>query len=223
MILVKKKVALVTTTYQLNISYDRRLVLLVIVAAALGAYIHIVSSFADFLGNRLLIRSWIWWYILRPYAGVPLALVFYFVVRGGFLSTGVSAGEVNRFGIAALAALVGMFSAKAAIKLGELFDSMFKTTEKRRDSLTKVKNPVPAVRAITTDGAKLKIVGSGFTQDSVVLVNGERRPVAEVTFVNGGELALALRPNDRGAAKLEIQISNPEPGGGISEKKVAST
>jgi hypothetical protein len=220
-----QKMAVVTTIYQLDTSYDLRLVLLVIVAGALGAYIHIVSSFADFVGNRLLIRSWIWWYILRPFAGVPLALVFYFVVRGGFLSTGASAGDINRFGTAAVAALVGMFSAKAAIKLGELFESLFRTKDydKRKDSLTKAKNPAPAITAITTDGSKLKIAGSGFTQDSVVLVNGERRPVAEMTFVNGGELALALRPNDRGAAKLEIQVSNPEPGGGISEKKVATT
>ena len=219
-----QKIAVVTTIYQLDTSYDRRLVLLVIVAGALGAYIHIVSSFADFVGNRILIRSWIWWYILRPYVGVPLALIFYFGVRGGFLSTSVSAGDVNRFGVATVAALVGMFSAKAAIKLGELFDSLFKTKEEeRKDSLTKPKNPVPAITAITTDGSKLKIVGSGFTQDSVVLVNGERRSGAEMTFVNAGELVLALRPNDRGAAKLEVQVSNPEPGGGISEKKLAST
>ena len=58
---------------------------------------------------------------------MPMAVLFYFVVRAGFLSSGVSAGEVNRFGIAAVAGLVGMFSVKAGDKLKELFDTLFKT------------------------------------------------------------------------------------------------
>src|SRR5439155_18244640 len=102
-----------TILCKVDVSYDRRLLLLVMVVSALGSFIHIASSFADFVGNRRLTRSWIWWYLLRPYVGVPMAVLFYFVVRAGFLSSGVSAGEINRFGIAAVAGLVGMFSVKA--------------------------------------------------------------------------------------------------------------
>jgi hypothetical protein len=291
---------------QLNVSYDKRLLLLVMVVGALGSFIHVVSSFADFVGNRRFIRSWIWWYLLRPYVGVPLAVLFYFVIRAGFLSSGVSAGEVNRFGIAAIAGLVGMFSVKATDKLKELFDTFFKTETQRKDALG---NPVPVVQSIqpsketsgkefidvlvtgsnfigtsmvkvgkvgrdtefrsstelsvkllaqdiaragsvsltvtnpppgggvsdpivlelenptplistveaSADGSKLKIVGSGFSPDSTVSVNGVAKSAADTIFVNSMELSVS-HPIDPATEKVDIEVSNPKPGGGTSGK-----
>ena len=73
---------------------------------------------------------------------------------------------MNRFGIAAIAGLAGMFSLKAADKMKELFDTLFKTAEKRKDSL---ENPVPTIQALKPDkhpvGAELPgvlVEGSGF-------------------------------------------------------------
>jgi hypothetical protein len=37
-----------------------RYLLLVVVAGALGSYIHLTMSFADYAGNRQLFRSWEW-------------------------------------------------------------------------------------------------------------------------------------------------------------------
>ena len=69
-----------------------RLLLLVLLAGAIGSYIHASSSFVDYLGNRTLIGRWVWWYLLRPFIGMMLALLFYFVFRGGFITAGVNAG-----------------------------------------------------------------------------------------------------------------------------------
>jgi len=114
-----------------------QLLLLVIIIGALGSSVHAATSFASFVGNRTIVKSWYWWYILRPFIGMALALVFYFVVRGGFLSVGADSSAINLYGIAALAGLVGMFSKQATDKLRELFDNIFKT--KQGDELRKDK------------------------------------------------------------------------------------
>ena len=119
-----------------QITPETRLILIVLLAGALGSYIHAIKSLADFLGNRTLIASWFWWYITRPFLGMTLALVFYAALRGGFLvGTPADVKFVNPFGAFTVAALVGMFADKATQKLGELFDTLFRTEEKRSDKL----------------------------------------------------------------------------------------
>ena len=86
-----------------------RLLILVILAAAVGSYIHAATSFATYVGNKSFVASWTWWYLLRPFIGMALALVFYFVIRGGLLSVQSKATEFNPYGIAAVAGLVGIF------------------------------------------------------------------------------------------------------------------
>ena len=113
------------------------------VVAAIGSYIHNATSFATFVGNRQMFAGWIWWYILRVFIGVPLALLFYFVLRGGLLYAGVAVGDISPFGIAAVSGLVGMFSKQATDKLRELFDNLFKTEKsvQRADPLEGAPTP----------------------------------------------------------------------------------
>ena len=119
-----------------SITPETRLIIIVLLAGALGSYIHAIKSLADFLGNRTLIASWFWWYITRPFLGMTLALVFYAALRGGLLvGTPADVKFVNPFGAFTVAALVGMFADKATQKLGELFDTLFRTEEKRSDKL----------------------------------------------------------------------------------------
>ena len=112
---------------------DGRLILIVLCAGALGSYVHAATSFASYVGNRRLVLSWVWWYGLRPFIGMTLALIFYFVVRGGLLSTGAEAGNMSVFGVAAVAGLVGMFSKQGTDKLRELFDNLFRTARGEGD------------------------------------------------------------------------------------------
>ncbi len=129
--------ALRTSALLGDIGYEARLILLVMAVGALGSYVHAATSFVTYVGNRSLFRSWFWWYVLRPFIGGALALIFYFVIRGGLLSAGASAESVSLFGISAIAGLVGMFSKQATDKLRELFDNLFKTEggDQRADKL----------------------------------------------------------------------------------------
>jgi hypothetical protein len=112
---------------------ESRLILLVMLAGALGSYVHTATSFVTYVGNRSLKSSWMWWYVLRPFIGMTLAVIFYFVIRGGLLSAGAGASEVSPFGITAVAALAGMFSKQATDKLRDVFDNLFKTEKGKGD------------------------------------------------------------------------------------------
>jgi hypothetical protein len=106
---------------------EARVIWLVILVGALGSYVHVASSFVTFVGNRKLIQSWLWWYVLRPFVGAALAVIFYFVIRAGLITIVADEPEINLFGAVAIAALTGMFSKNAIDKLGEVFQTVFKT------------------------------------------------------------------------------------------------
>jgi hypothetical protein len=123
------------------INRELDLLLLVLLAGCLGSFLHLAQSYSEFVGNRTLKSSWAWWYSLGPFIGAGLALVFYAAIRGGVMavSTGsnAKASELNPFGLVSVAAMVGMFSKPATIKLGEVFDTLFKS-DKAKES----KDPV---------------------------------------------------------------------------------
>lgn len=116
----------------LRITEELRLMLIVAVAAVLGSYVHSATSFVTYAGNRQLVTSWAWWYLLRPLIGSALALIFYFALRGAFFSLSASTQDLNVFGIAALGGMVGMFSKEATDKLHELFRDLFRVASEVR-------------------------------------------------------------------------------------------
>lgn len=201
---------------ELTVSAELRLILLVMVVGALGSYVHAATSFANYVGNRRLELSWGWWYILRPFIGLSLALVFYFVIRGGLFSTGARTADISTFGIAAVSGLVGMFSKQAISKLKELFDNLFKA-EELEDRLT---SPVPAIVTIEPSTVQagrdlsLTVNGSHFLRESRVRFKGEDRPT---TFVSATRLRVHLSASDLASpGEAEVTIFNPPPGGGTS-------
>ncbi|MFZ0705819.1 MAG: hypothetical protein WAM71_09480 [Candidatus Korobacteraceae bacterium] len=113
--------------HPLAMSLERRFLLIVIVVGALGSYIHAATSFADFIGNRTFVKSWSWWYLLRPFIGVALAILVYFGVRGGLVSASTGADSLSPYGVAAIAGLAGLCSRQATDKLREVFETLFKT------------------------------------------------------------------------------------------------
>jgi len=66
---------------------------------------------------------------LLPFIGPVMALVLYFVIRGG-LFAGTEISEANIYGFLAVAGLSGMFSEQAAEKLKSLAEDIFKPPEK---------------------------------------------------------------------------------------------
>jgi hypothetical protein len=94
--------------------------LLVILCGALGTLVHSLRSVYWYLGNRNLVQSWTAMYFMLPFTGAALALVFYLVIRGGFFSPQSGFSQTSPFGFAAFAALIGMFSSQAVLKLKEV-------------------------------------------------------------------------------------------------------
>ena len=109
----------------LGLTAEVRLIWLVVITSALGSYIHTVTSFALYAGNRRLYASWLAWYLLRPAISAALALIFYFSLRAGLFSGATADQTINPFGIAAISGMVGMFSKQATEKLGKIFDTIF--------------------------------------------------------------------------------------------------
>lgn len=208
---------------QLPITPDAQLILMVMVAGGLGSLIHTATSFTDFVGNEKFTRSWIWWYLLKPFIGMALALIFYLVVRGGFLSVAASPDQINAYGVAALAGLAGMFSKQATDKLGETFTTLFRTAPgggdaKRKDDLS---NLVPILRDVdpksiepATQNFVVDVKGSNFVKGSVVRIKGVNR---ETEFKDESRLIAKLLPDDLiNEGELDVTVFNPPPGGGVS-------
>jgi Putative Ig domain len=194
--------------YGFRMNPEMRLVLLVLVAGALGSYIHAIKSLADFMGNRTLTTSWFWWYVTRPFLGMPLAFIFYAALRGGFLvGTPADVKAVSPFGAFTVAALVGMFADKASQKLGELFDTLFRTEDPRKDKLAPtaaVKSLAPSTIVTGSLPPTLEIVGQNLAGTKFVRINSDDRPPDSVS---PNKITLKLRLDDVAKnAKLSVAV-----------------
>jgi len=99
--------------------------LIVIVAGVIGSLIHSAWNLGAFLGKREFKASWTLWYLAHPFVGAGLAVLIYFALRAGLLSSGTTAGNLNLFGIAAISGLAGMFTREAMAKLKDMADNLF--------------------------------------------------------------------------------------------------
>jgi hypothetical protein len=193
----------------LNHSVEVRLLLIALLAGALGSYIHAATSFADYVGNRKLSGNWVWWYLLRPFIGMTLALIFYFVVRGGFISPSAGGADMNPFGIAAMAGLVGMFSKQAIDKLNEVFISLFgsKGDDKRGDKLqgatiTTIKPNIGPIAGKTL----VQITGTGFLPNAGVTFGG--KAASEIVVGGDGKTIAASTPAAAAAGPVTVEVVN---------------
>lgn len=141
-----------------GINRELDLLWLVLLAGALGSFLHVAQSYSDYVGNKTLKSSWAWWYSFRPFIGAGLALVFYAAVRGGVMAiatgSNAKASELNPFGVVSVAAMVGMFSKAATMKLGEVFDTVFKSDKAKesKDTLTGLQTSTQAAGKSATGG-----------------------------------------------------------------------
>lgn len=122
---------------KINLSDDQRIIVLVILSGLLGSLVHTMNSFSSFVGAKKFEKSWIWWYVLRPFVGMSIALIFYLVFRGGLFAGNTVAQNLNIYGILTLAALTGLFSDRATLKLEEVFENLFRPQDKRNGKLNK--------------------------------------------------------------------------------------
>ncbi len=121
--------------WTLAVSDEVRLIFIVALAGALGSLVHALRSLYWYVGNRELVWSWLAKYILLPFVGSTLGLVFYFVIRGGFFSPAATIEQTSPFGFAGLGALVGMFSEQAVLKLKEVAETVLAKPEPGEDAV----------------------------------------------------------------------------------------
>jgi hypothetical protein len=192
----------------ISLTREGQLLLLIICAGALGSYVHAIRSLTNFIGNRTVVASWFWWYIARPFIGMSMALIFYAALRGGFLAgTPADAKFVNPFGVVTIGALVGMFSDKAAQKLAEIFDTLFRAEDNTKDKLTSpiIEKLVPDhVRPGTTPPPEIIITGSHLSSIQKVRVNQQDRAPKSVS---DQQVKIVLAPADLAqAGQIDLSL-----------------
>ncbi|HEX6370995.1 MAG TPA: IPT/TIG domain-containing protein [Longimicrobium sp.] len=205
------------------------LLLAVMLAGGIGSYIHGVNSFVTYVGNRSFVNSWMPWYVLRPFMGIGMAVIFYVVVRGGVLVMSGGSGEVDPYAMMTVAALAGMFSKQASDKLAEVFDTLFRSRadDERGDKLERPELKLDSITpAQVTAGAVDTVVtatGAGFAKDAVVKFDNADRTA---TFKSATELSFTLTAADLAApGEHTVAVFNPATAGGATsnELKLAVT
>lgn len=192
---------------------DLNTLLLILVAAAgfLGNMVHVATSFTTFVGNGQFKRSWLLWYCVKPFTASALALGLYFVFRGGFLNYNADAGSINLYGVLTISVLAGLFTDKATLKLGEVFEVVFglRKGDNRTDKLV---NTDVKILSISPD--KLLPAGS-----NTITINGENLDKAKLTFKINDELIAAdkitITPNT-----ITIQYTIPASQAGKTTFKI---
>jgi hypothetical protein len=226
-----KPVDLFWGLFEFNLLAETALIVVTAIMGGIGATVFIAVSFSDYVGNRRFAKSWIWFYLVRLFVGPALAVIFYFTLRGGFLATSSSGSDINPYGVAAMAGLVGLFSKQAGDKLRQVFDALFQVDPGHGDAARGdgVANPAPTIAGIepplTTSAETLTFTlrGTGFMEASTVSVGrsvaGEQPTLVPraTTFVSETELQVTLLTEDVSeAGQLFISVTNPAPGGGTA-------
>jgi len=112
-----------------HLTSNTAMLIAVLATSGLGSFVHAATSFATYAGNRQLLPSWLPWYLLRTAIGGALALLVYFLLRGGLFANGTDGTATNPYGFAGIAGLCGLFSKQATDKLREVFDTVLTTRD----------------------------------------------------------------------------------------------
>lgn len=204
-------------------SNEVRLLLIVLLAGAIGSSIHAANAYARHRAVKDYHPSWFWWYLLRFPIGMGLALLIYLVARGGLFAGSFANNEaatdmVNPFGFAALSALAGLFAKQATAKLEEIFDNIFRTDDQhdRKANPPVVDNPPTVHVGATGEDLNVQVSGRNFAEGATVTVNGEERVSKRVSDT---ELIVTLLDSDVAeAGELAARVVNPPDKGGQSER-----
>lgn len=113
------------TGISFSLGPETLVIVVMIIAGAIGACVFSLSTIAHHLAKKTFGVEWQAWYFLRPFTGSGLAMIFYFLVRGGLLTLGANLQNLNLIVIAGLSGLIGMFSEQALRKLRGLADTTF--------------------------------------------------------------------------------------------------
>jgi len=205
-----------------QIYLETRLLLIVMLTGSLGSLMHSLRSLYWYTGNREMVWSWAAFYFLLPFTGAILAVIFYFVVRGGFFSPQASFEQTSPFGFAALSALVGLFSPQATLKLKEVAETIFTkpgagTDTKPQGSASPPKpdetaQAAPQITSVTptsgpaAGGTTLSITGTGFVTGGTVKIGSA---AAQITSSSNTTIEVVTPPSGSGPGAVDVDVTNP--------------
>ncbi|HLG16420.1 MAG TPA: IPT/TIG domain-containing protein [Blastocatellia bacterium] len=186
--------------------------LMVLCAGALGGALHAMRSLGNFVGSRDLKRSWKLYYVMLPWTGGMIAVVFYLIIGAGFLSPESTSSDSTAI-VVGLAAVVGLFSEAAMEKLKKIAEALLTSPEKRPDQIGEI--PVPKLERLTPDkgktagGDEVTLEGSSFAANAEVTFDGRGATVIGRTG-DTSIIVRALAPLP-GKKTAEVVVKNPDP------------
>jgi hypothetical protein len=131
------------------ISLELRNVLLAASAAALGASVETLFALARTIKHRKFAKSGQVMFLLRVLVAVPMAIVFYFVIRGGLLTPEANVAVINQYSITAISFLVGMYSEPMLNKLNQIAQTLF-VQESQESQVESQLDRIGAALGVTT-------------------------------------------------------------------------
>jgi hypothetical protein len=181
-------------SWQVSLTRDQQFFVVVALAGAIGAMLHGLRSLSTYIGERYLFRSWIPYYALLPLVGALIATIVYLVIRAGLLPGGASGAQPDPYGITAIGALVGLFSAQAAEKLKAVFETLFTKAETGNQAITDA--TVPAITGLRPSRGKA---------GTSIVISGEN-----LTSVTGVEFTNASSQKPKTVSETELTVSVPK-------------
>jgi hypothetical protein len=161
-----------------TLTRDQQFFVVAALAGEIGAMLHGLRSLSRYVGERYLFRSWIAYYALLPVVGALISTIVYLVLRAGFLPGATGASQPDPYGVAAIGALMGLFSAQAAEKLQAVFETLF--TKARTNFQSIPDPPMPAIASFSPlrgrVGTSIRINGDNLTSVTSVEFSGAKAP-----------------------------------------------
>lgn len=191
---------------------ETELFLLVIFAGALGGTLHGLRSLYWYVGLRSLLKSWTLMYVLLPFTGAIIAVIFYAVIRAGLLP--VPNSKEASVVIIAISVLVGLFSQQAAVKLKDVAEAFLAKPAVGPAAESKPQGSVPPGSKPDSKtgqgGAKPKLdKAQGKAGDQVKITGTRMKTVDSVTF---GKAAVATTDFSIKEGTITVKVPTQPPG-----------
>ncbi|HEX3525503.1 MAG TPA: IPT/TIG domain-containing protein [Thermoanaerobaculia bacterium] len=184
----------------------RAVLLLVLLAGALGGTLYSLISLSWYIGNRELKWSWVPSYLVRPLTAAALASIFFLTLVTGVWPDQTGKGQLWIVGVSAL---VGLFSKQGYEKLKTIFEAVLAPAPKGADTpktapvggLALDKNSGPFA-----GGGIVQITGSGFTSATTVQFGAV---AATSVRVDSPTILHVVVPSQAAPGQVNVTVTNP--------------
>ena len=183
------------------------------ISGMLGAFLHACVSFADFVGNRRLVSSWGWWYLMRGPVGAALGMLFYASIRSSTMQfAGIE--QLNPYTVVSLCGLAGLSSKQAINFLQERFSKLLASAPTgNKDTLGGQLNitAIDPQRLRTQHAGRIAITAAGINSGTQPYLNNVRLRTIEPDRIPHGVLVAEIDPDQiptRGTYDLVLHNSD---------------